>query len=301
MHAAPAERSDSHPAPGLPWRIHLLAWGALLALGLVLFGISRHYQDRNIWRDWTEARGFRNSNYAERVYADHVFRTKANTWSNLAYVLVGFYVLALGAYDRRRGARQSGGFVADTPAMSFLFGLACCYLGFGSGLFHASLTRWGQQIDVASMYAPLLAGIALHLGRWLGESRSRRGLPAMSSWPVLTGIVVVTSFLLYRYKWSMSANLVLTTLIVITALGGVLDRIFSRRPLPFRWLGWSTAALVAAVTCRQLDVAGKFSGPDSWLQGHAFWHVLTAASLACLYAYHRSETPTIASSHGAPK
>jgi hypothetical protein len=49
--------------------------------------------------------------------------------------------------------------------------------------------------------------------------------------------------------------------------------------------------LVLAVVCRQTDVRGRFTGPDAWLQGHALWHVLTAASLGAMYAYLRSERP----------
>jgi hypothetical protein len=59
-----------------------------------------------------------------------------------------------------------------------------------------------------------------------------------------------------------------------------------------RWLVFSSAALVAGIVCRQVDVAGRFSGPDSWLQGHALWHVLTSLSLGCMYFYYRSEVTT---------
>jgi hypothetical protein len=38
-----------------------------------------------------------------------------------------------------------------------------------------------------------------------------------------------------------------------------------------------------------MDVVGKFSGPDTWLQGHAMWHLLTALSLATIYLYYRNE------------
>ena len=56
--------------------------------------------------------------------------------------------------------------------------------------------------------------------------------------------------------------------------------------------GFTAVALIAAVICRQLDIAGRFAGPDAWLQGHALWHVLTSLSLGCMYFYHRSEVTT---------
>ena len=176
--------------------------------------------------------------------------------------------------------------------MSLAFGLACCGLGAGSGLFHASLTRFGQQLDVAAMYPPLLVLIAVTLGRWipcLPRGGHRRSL---ATWPIWIALVVIVSVLLFLYKWSMSSLNVLSTLIACVALCAVLDRFRGRRKLDVRWLGWSSTALIAAVICRQLDVAGRFTGPDAWLQGHALWHLLTSLSLGCIYFYHRSEVIT---------
>ena len=136
----------------------------MLAVGLLLIGASHSYDGRNVWRDWTEAKELRRPAYAERIYPDDLLRTRANSWSNLTYVLVGFYAIALGCHDLRRKRSAEDGYLIHTPPMSILFGVTCCYLGFGSGLFHASLTRWGQQLDVAAMYAPLLACIAINLG-----------------------------------------------------------------------------------------------------------------------------------------
>lgn len=276
----------------MPVRAHVFAWVGLLAIVVVLLGLSRHYQGRNVWQGWTESRELRQPGYAERIHVEDFFRTRANSWSNLAYVLVGLYALAWADHDRRNAPTASTGYVARTPAMSALFGLACCYLGLGSGLYHASLTRWGQQLDVAAMYAPLLTAIAIHLGRWSGDRRTRFGRGNPVKWPWLAAPVLIASGLLYRYKWSMSALVVLSTLILTAGLLALADVFLARKRGRFRWLGWASAALVAAIACRQLDVAGRFSGPETWLQGHAIWHLLTATSLACLYRYERDEIST---------
>ncbi len=226
---------------GLPLRVHAFAWVGLIVLWLLLLGVSRHYQGQNVWQGWAESHELRHPGYAERIYLENVFRTRANSWSNLAYVLVGLYALALAEDDRRNRPGRSGGYLTQTPAMSVLFGIACCGLGFGSGLYHASLTRWGQQLDVAAMYPPLLACIATYLGRWGREAKDRWEFPGAPIWPWLTGLVVVTSYLLYRYKWSMSAVVVLTTLILAAGFLGLLDVFFARHRMPFRWLGWSLA------------------------------------------------------------
>jgi len=59
-----------------------------------------------------------------------------------------------------------------------------------------------------------------------------------------------------------------------------------------RWLAGGCSTLAAAVICRQLDTAGRFTGADAWLQGHALWHILTSLSLGCMYFYYRSEAAT---------
>lgn len=272
--------------------IHGPVWVAFALLVLLLLGFSRFRDGSDIWAGWVPARGLLQPDYAERILQRAVFRTPANTWSNLAYVLVGFYAIALAWRDRRLGPEgSSDSYLRATPSLGFLFGAACCYLGLASGLYHASLTRLAQQLDVASMYAPLLASLALFAGRAVRGWRNRRGWPAFDVTPVLWLLVIAACWLLFVFKWSMSAKFVLQTLIGLHAVAGLLEVSLCRGAMPARWLGFSLVALAAAVVCRELDVARKFSRPDAWLQGHACWHVLTALSLACVYLYHRGERP----------
>ena len=112
------------------------------------------------------------------------------------------------------------------------------------GLYHAALTRWGQHLYMTAMYALLLACLAMPLARWACAARGRWGFPSALIWPVLPGLVVVTSYLRYRCKWSMSASVVLTTLILVVGLLGLLDGFSARHRSRFRWLGWSPRSRV---------------------------------------------------------
>jgi len=272
-----------------PGWVHGFAWIGLLGLGLGLMALCAHFQAREVWRGWTESRELRHPAYSEKVNLDAVFRTQANTWSNLAYVLVGLYAVGLGLNDLRQKAPAEASYLQRTPEMTILFGVTCSYLGFGSGFFHASLTRWGQQLDVAAMYSPVLVLIAINLGRWISRLRPSAGRGRLPTWPVLAALVVITSFLLYQYKWSMRSGVVLPSLILTVGGFALLDRFQTRYRMASGWLLGSTLALVAARICWQLDVAGAFSGPDTWLQGHAVWHLLTGVSLGAAYLYQRSE------------
>ncbi|HOC69167.1 MAG TPA: ceramidase domain-containing protein [Candidatus Hydrogenedentes bacterium] len=269
----------------IPVRAHVVSWGLFLLTVLFFLVIFLVYKEEAVWSRWDEARELRDPSYGERIYPDSVFRTRANTWSNLAYVLVGIYVIVIGVMDWRNPAQKPAGYLRSRPALGILFGLACCYLGVGSGIFHASLTHWGQQLDVAAMYAPLVALIALNLDRLL---------PA---WPLWGLAAVFASALLYVYKWSMSSSTVLPALILGVGCFMVVDRFRRDRRTEFRWGLFALISLVLAIAFRQLDVAGRFTGPDTWLQGHVLWHFLTAASLACAYSYYRSEIRVVTDRH----
>lgn len=275
----------------IPRSVHRFAWAgtALAAIAVIL---AEHGATGTApWEGWTPSRELSRPGYAERVRPDRPIRTRANTFSNLAYVTAGLCACGLGLADRRRprdGARAN--VLVATPALSFLFGAACIWLGFSSGLFHASLTRAGQRLDVAAMYPPLLSILAVMAARRLpARFGPGAGVPTSA---ILVVAVVAAAVALWRWKWSMSARDTLLGLIGAVSVVAVAEHLV--RPGRFRshWLAWGSCLLVAGIACRETDVAGVFPvGPDSWFQGHALWHVLTAGALLAIYLHERSETP----------
>lgn len=276
----------------IPPAVHRFAWAgtALFALAVIVAAAAAEGTDP--WQRWEASRELTRPGYAERVRVDRPIRTRANTYSNLAYVTAGLYACGLGLADRKRsrgpGDGRAENVVVATPALSFLFGASCIWLGFASGLFHASLTRAGQRLDVAAMYPPLLAILAIMAARWLPPRLGgARGVPTSA---VLCAAVVAAGFLFWRWKWSMPARETLLGLIGAVSVVAVAEHLL--RPGRFRsvWLAWGLCLLVAGIACRETDVAGRFPvGPDSWLQGHALWHVLTAGALASISFHERSE------------
>lgn len=260
---------------------------AILVLGLAL--LYFRYADVDVWASFTASDDLHHPRYSEAIHIQSIFRTRANAWSNLAFVLVGFYALLAGIRDFR-GNRN-----AASPALTLLFGAACCILGIGSGIFHASLTRWGQQLDVASMYPPLLALMAMLARRNLVAALRLAQRSADHLTAFLIAIVLTATVLLYVYKWSMSVTVVLTVHVLgVTALCSI-DRVFWRPAAALPWFLAAFAALLAGVFCRQMDVAGRFSGPDAWYQGHAIWHVFCALALALAWRYVRGGERTFQS------
>jgi hypothetical protein len=284
----------------IPWWIHAAPLLSMAGLMLILVWAQDYYRGQNVWEHWIESHDLRNSNYTERIEPSDLLRTRANTWSNLAYVFVGMYAICLGMRDLISTKPSATNYLICTPAVSLLFGTTCCYLGFSSGLFHASLTRFGQQLDVGSMYAPLLACIAINLGRYLPSHLRTSSTQSFPVWPFLVVAVVLASYLLFLYKWSMSAGQVLPLHILVLVVFALVDQIPrgdrpTRTRPQRRWLLIAFVALVLGVLFRQLDVAGRFGNPDDWIQGHAIWHLLTAGSLGAIYLYYRSENSTVRS------
>ena len=68
----------------------------------------------------------------------------------------------------------------------------------------------------------------------------------------------------------MSSMNVLSTLIITVGTLTLFNQTRTVRRLNLRWLIGSSLALALAVGCSELDVGERFSGPDTWLQGHAY-------------------------------
>jgi len=133
---------------------------------LVLFYL---YRETDVWLQLLGNTAKTKGAFAEAIRGESIFRTPANTWCNLAYVLVGLYILAYAWWDARRETTEQDPYAVRRPALMGLFGVACLVLGFGSGLMHASLTSLGHKSDVFGMYFSMSALIALHWARLIPD------------------------------------------------------------------------------------------------------------------------------------
>jgi Ceramidase len=277
----------------LPWWVHSTAWGGCLIVSLILLALFFRYQLVDVWAPLESAREFLDPQYAERIYPSSIFRTRMNTWSNMAYILVGAYMMSLASMDSDRGRITTSSQLVLTPALGWLMGGASICLGFGSGFFHASLTRIGQQCDVGGMYAVMIAFMAAMIGIWLPSFGRRSDGSSISSWPLLVSLSLIGTLLTFVYKWSMSVGTfinVYAIVLVAFTLSNLFRGLFGARTrFQVRWFLLSVVAIVVAVQCRNADIAGTFSTPDSIWQGHAVWHLLTALNSVFLYLYLRSE------------
>ena len=248
-------------APGPPGRSlppTLVALGATAAVAVLLGAWLLPMPSAEVWRDLTPGNCVEYCEASHRCGAPETraaIQQPANTVSNLAFVFVGFL-----AFARAPGAGSA------------IFAFSCLVLGIGSGLFHATVTREFQWLDVAGMYVALAAVAARSLHEGFG-------LPWRRAGPLWAG----ASALLVAFKWMLNTTLTMVFLAVVAA-AGMMRRIRAgkgRAPLALLPLGLIAAGYVV----RELDVRRVACDPESLLQGHAIWHLLSAASLHAAWRF----------------
>lgn len=187
----------------------------------------------------------------------------ANAWSNLAFVLVAAAVVRIGGGQ----ARWWAPLIATMGVCSFVY--------------HASNVWLTQVLDFLGMYMFCCLLLALNLGRlgWLSAS----ALPRVYAATVL-GLTLVTAVIV---RFGAPIQVIVLGLIVATVVTEWLCR---RRGRTYRLGGFFAALglMAAAITCSLLDAARVWCEPgDHVLQGHAMWHVLSAASLLPAFVHYR--------------
>jgi dihydroceramidase len=209
---------------------------------------------------------------------DGAIRQPANTWSCLAFVLVGAMVIRR-TFD---GSSARGGSLIETRATyGVLYGTALILIGFGSGFYHASLSFAGQFADVFGMYLLGTFILLYNLAR-LGRV-AERGIAAP-----YVALNAVLALLLYtlpeirRYAFAL-------LLIVALALE-FRARKRSGAMAEGRFLRMALGAIAVGFAIWIGDITRTVCAPTSLVQGHAVWHVAGAVSAWCLYRYYRSES-----------
>jgi len=283
------DMTDRNTLRGAPRWVHGFSWGIFGVFTVLLVVLYLIYRDTDVWMILCDTPLPAKCGFNEALHGS-IYRQRANTLSNLAYVLVGLYVIAYAWWDYRRPTKESDPYAVRHPALMVLFGVTCIELGIGSGLMHAAMTPWGWKLDVLGMIAPLSVLVALHCARWVPSIPlyGRR----WPTWPV-SGFLAVTISIFFAFndRIATAGNVAYGGFIGVVGAGMAVEHFFGKTSQQYRWLVLSFITLVLAFTIWNLDKARQFSLPDSWFQGHALWHLLTAITLGSAAVFYRSEVP----------
>jgi hypothetical protein len=208
----------------------------------------------------------------------------ANTWSNLGFITVGLLILWQIGNDRATPATQPNPMITAT-AYALGYAAVALFLGPGSMFFHGSLTQWGGWIDTYSLILFGSFGLLYALARifdWSGT--------------LFVLLYVGVNIVLGIFTWFVDgtgtpffavlvAAWVLTEGVILWRKPGGLQR-------DWPWLGAALGTFAVALVIWSLSQTGRpLCNPDSLIQGHAIWHIMSAVVAGCVFLYLRTETP----------
>ncbi len=206
------------------------------------------------WDSWREIFGLPNIFYCERKICSWI-ENPANSWSNLAYIVAGLLLLAK-SRDKH-------------------LGIPLILVGVFSFFYHASHNLLSQYFDYLGMFFFLAVFQVL---RNPGKLLPRLGLGIYANaglrtaaWiAVMYGVALVS----FPYQW----------LIVVFALWILFQEKsnFSKS----HSLKIALGTIIVGELCSILDIKRIWCDADSWLQGHACWHILGGISLYFLSKYN---------------
>lgn len=209
------------------------------------------------------------------AFTNGVLQQPVNTLSNVGFVLVGLWILG--------AAPRAGGSFSSNVRARRIYGLIGVFLGVGSMLFHASMTEWGGWVDLVSMH--LFITYLLLYDVAVLQRRS-------TEWFVRT--LIASNVVLAVVLWVMDNGygkfvfgaLIAATLAVEYRLATSPASVTRDR----RWL-WASLATYGVgqfIWLMSRDGA-PWCDPDSLVQGHAVWHLTSAATVWLVYRYLSSE------------
>ncbi len=216
------------------------------------------------WHPYSELFGAPNINWCEETMC-HWVSNPANTYSNLAYILVA---LLLAIITQRRANNESDVFV------KLIFGL-----GLASAFYHMSNNFLGQILDFTFIFLFIFWGVSFNLKRLeiIKEYKDQ--------WKVTGGLTLFFMILVFIMYYT---HLHFQLLIPVAALILVFSEFKARKlkDISYKYLYAALVSIGIGQIFSILDRTGTVCDPTNHqFQGHALWHILSAIGLG-LATYH---------------
>lgn len=235
-----------------------------------------------VWAGMTVSQSAVTVEYCEFNRVDRFFHQPINTYSNLAYFFGGVLILLIARQDAKNSDKSPSNRLEAFPLLSALLGACFVYLSLGSAFFHASLTYVGQRVDMNGTYSILITLLGIAVYHVLPPVKLTTA--QKNRW-VLALLITIALFLKLSL-WVSSSILVPVLILLLNGL--MITHYFQfRKQRSIGLVIISFILIVVAIRIRTLDVRKVDCDPYSLLQGHAFWHLLTALSSFCSFLFFR--------------
>jgi hypothetical protein len=212
--------------------------------------------------------------FCEAIRSEGI-KQPANAWSSLAFVVVAGLVVIRWTRKPRAGR----------AAYPLLYAFALVVVGLGSAYFHATLSFRGQFVDVFGMY--LIATFALLYS--VGQLRAVSGALFVAVFIASNAVLAMLLYWVPVYRRPVFGLLIVAVLFV-----EILTRRRSGPRSATRHLSVAAGIMGVAFVIWILDFTRTLCRPESWLQGHAVWHVLGAVAAWYLFRYYHESKPATA-------
>ncbi|MFN8347949.1 MAG: ceramidase domain-containing protein [Spirosomataceae bacterium] len=242
----------------------------------------------DVWAGMTVSKSALTAEYCEFNNVARFFHQRMNTYSNLAYFFFGLVILQVGLADRKNQDTQSKNRLEAFPLLSILLGICFIYLCFGSAFFHASLTYAGQRVDMNGTYALTLVLVSIALYHVFYTVRF-----TSTTERILVAFLAILVVLFLKIALLIPSGKLLPSLILTLLLLTAINYVQFRKERSGILAILSFILIVVAIVVRTMDVQKMGCNPYSCYQGHALWHLLTALSSVCTYAFFRLAGKTL--------
>lgn len=196
------------------------------------------------------------------------FNQPVNAWSSVAYTLFGLWLVL-------RSVRNWG---AETP-VEIAYGVALASVGVGSVAFHGPVPPGARLMHDLTIAAALTVIAARSVGTLRGWTSHHVLFAAAVVVAIIGAVMAVAPDAAILLAGAVGVAAVVTEVVLYRT---------GRRQLSPRVARILATTAVLLVLGGAINVVGRTGGPlcdpESVLQGHAAWHVLTAAAFM-LYGY----------------
>jgi hypothetical protein len=220
------------------------------------------------WYPAAELFGAPNLKWCEETLC-HWVSEPANTWSNLLYILVSFYI-----YHSAKKKKQ--------PELIWL-GPAMLIMGSFSFFYHMSNNYLSQILDFVGMYAFVYWLLILNLRRLniLNKKNQTKFLIGLSIFSTVLIHVMYINFMKFQLI------IFFATIAIIATEFMCFRKMKTQTEYHHKFIISGLLTIGLAQLFSQLDLNRIMCNPQNhFLQGHAIWHILGAIGLTLAYKHY---------------
>jgi len=217
---------------------------------------------------------FRSDFYYPTInYCEHnitgLIAQPANSWSNLAYVLIGLYLIL--------NIKKS------SSKLLYIFPLFPILIGICSFIYHASYSFWGQFLDLTSMFLFSSYLIILNL------SRLKFNLRKLFFIYFLINLVSLGWLYFHPTMFSFNSGIIIFSLHIFSLF--LLEYYIYKKMHNYSLRPAMRALIIMAVAFMFwiFDLSRLWCHPISfhYINGHALWHIINSFVFIYLYKFYQ--------------